>query len=350
MVSSQFSTIIGQSAPMQALLEKVEKIAASPTATVLIRGESGTGKELIARGIHVVGPKAQGPFIELNCASIPDMLLEAELFGYEMGAFTDARSRKKGLLELANHGTIFLDEIDSLSVNLQAKLLKIIDDKIFRRLGGIEEIRVDVRIIAATNANLEDAITAQRFREDLYYRLNVMTIELPPLRERDGDVFLLAQYFIDRYNKEYGKRVKGLATSAASLIKAYPWPGNVRELKNVIERAVLLETKEYLEAEDLVIDRRARNRKDPPESPEESKAGAAFDPSGASVPTVYASGPAAESIVIRIPEQGISFEEVEKRFLEESLKMTRWNVRRAARLLNMSYDAFRYRMQKHGLR
>lgn len=348
MASTQFPTIIGDSPAIAKLLEEVRIIAESSSSTVLVYGESGTGKQLIARGIHAAGPKSQGPFIELNCASIPEMLLEAELFGYEMGAFTDARNRKKGLLELANEGAIFLDEINSLSVNLQAKLLKVIDDKIFRRLGGVEEIAVNVRIIAATNTDLKEAIDAQTFREDLYYRLNVMSIELPPLRERGQDRFTLAQHFIERYNEEYGKKIKGLSESALSLVEAYSWPGNVRELKNMIERAVLLENKDFLDAEDLSIDRRSSSR----EGLEELLRPPSVSPPMESRPvsTVFAHDAVADDIVVQIPEQGISFEEVERRFLEESLKMTRWNVRRAARLLDMSYDTFRYRMQKYGLK
>ena len=251
-----FSNIMGESTQIHDLLKQVEKVAASPTATILIRGESGTGKELIARSIHTCSSNANGPFIELNCAAIPESLLEAELMGYEQGAFTDARARKKGLLELAHNGTIFLDEIDSLSLNLQAKLLKIIDDKMFRRLGGVEEIHVDLRIIAATNANLNTAIAKQQFREDLYYRLNVIALELPPLRDRGDDVVLVAEHFLQRYNTEYGKQVQGFTPGAIALMHAYSWPGNIRELKNVIERTVLLGEKTTLEPEDLPIDRR----------------------------------------------------------------------------------------------
>jgi transcriptional regulator with PAS, ATPase and Fis domain len=336
---------------MRTLLDNVEKIASSSAATVLIHGESGTGKQLVARGIHTAGPKARGPFIEINCASIPETLLEAELFGYEMGAFTDARNRKKGLLELASDGTLFLDEINSLSINLQAKLLKVIDDKVFRRLGGIEEIRVNIRIIAATNVDLRDAIAAYRFREDLYYRLQVMTIEIPPLRDRGDDILLLARSFLQRYNEEYDKRIKGFTPGAISLILDYPWPGNVRELKNVIERAVLLETRDYIEAEDLSIDRRTRARDDRPafgngaRTTRETEASADHQ-----IFRINSDDASPDGIVIRIPPGGVSFEAVEKRFLEESLKMTRWNARRAAQLLSMSYDTFRYRMQKHGLK
>jgi two-component system response regulator AtoC len=346
MDSLQFPKIIGKSTAIRTLLDQVKIIAESSSSTVLIYGESGTGKQLIARGIHAAGPKSQGPFIELNCASIPELLLEAELFGYEMGAFTDARNRKKGLLELANDGAIFLDEINSLSVNLQAKLLKVIDDKIFRRLGGVDKIAVDVRIITATNSDLKEAIAAQAFREDLYYRLHVMAIELPPLRDREDDRFLLAQHFIDRYNEEYSKQVKGLSESAISLVGSYSWPGNVRELKNMIERAVLLESKDYLEAEDLSINRCTGDRDEIeqllPQVPGKT--------APQITPTVLAHDTTANDIVVQIPEQGVSFEDVERRFLEESLKMSRWNVRRAARLLDMSYDTFRYRMQKHGLK
>lgn len=193
-----FANIIGNSPQIQEVLRKVEKIGASPATTVLLRGESGTGKDLIMQAIHACSPMGKGPFIELNCAAIPETLLEAELFGYEKGAFTDAHAQKKGLFELANGGTLFLDEIGGMTMSLQAKLLKVIDEKMFRRLGGVEEIHVAMRIAAATNVNLEDAIAKQRFREDLYYRLNVVSLEMPPLRDRGDDAVLIAEHFIAR--------------------------------------------------------------------------------------------------------------------------------------------------------
>lgn len=345
---TQLPEMIGESPQIRELMQNIEKVAVSPTATIMIRGESGTGKELVARNLHLCSADATGPFIELNCAAIPETLLEAELMGYEQGAFTDARSRKKGLLELAHNGTIFLDEIDGLSLNLQAKLLKVIDDKVFRRLGGVEEIRVEVRIIAATNADLEESISRKRFREDLYYRLNVISLELPPLRVRGNDLLLIAEHFIQRYNNEYGKHVVGLTQGAIILMQAYHWPGNVRELKNVLERAVLIGEKAVLDAEDLLIDRRGgqiRVRGDAkgPDVPAQLNG----QEGPVSSTTIDADGNG--GIRIRIPEEGVPFTEVEKGLLEESLKMTRWNVRRAARLLHMSYDTFRYRMQKYGL-
>lgn len=350
-----FADIVGNSPQIQEVLQKVEKIGASSTVTVLVRGESGTGKELIVRAIHTCNSNVKGPFIELNCAAIPETMLEAELFGYEAGAFTDARSRKKGLFELAHGGTMFLDEIGTMSMSLQAKLLKIIDEKVFRRLGGVEEIRVSARIVTATHVNLEDGIARGQFREDLYYRLNVMAIELPPLRERDGDVLLLTQHFLTRYNEEYGKQVKGLSPGAAALMVAYSWPGNIRELKNVIERAVLLGNKEILEPEDLSIDRRASS-----EAPLSSLASQGTDNGQVvterrrgrqqTASPVAAVTSTTDGIVIHIPENGVSLDAVEKGYIEEALRITRWNARQAARLLHLSYDTFRYRMQKHGLR
>lgn len=349
-----FSNIIGESKQIRDLLKRVKKVGASPTATILVRGESGTGKELIARSIHSCSHNAEGPFIELNCAAIPESLLEAELMGYEQGAFTDAKNRKKGLLELAHEGTIFLDEIDALSLNLQAKLLKVIDEKMFRRLGGVEEIKVQVRIIAATNAELEASIDKQQFREDLYYRLNVISIDLPPLRDRQNDVLLIAEHFIARYNSEYGKNVEGFTPGAIALLQSYHWPGNVRELKNVIERAVLLEDKAFLEAEDLSIDRRRRRRVAPSQvqSSVMSPVHNGLDSHPGAPDQLYQPTVATISngdLHIRIPEEGIAFEDIEKCCLEESLRMTRWNIRRAARLLSLSYDTFRYRMQKYDI-
>ncbi|MBI4551206.1 MAG: sigma-54-dependent Fis family transcriptional regulator [Candidatus Latescibacteria bacterium] len=348
---SSFADIVGNSPEIQEVLQKVEKISTSSTASVLIRGESGTGKELIARAIHACSSSMKGPFIELNCAAIPETMLEAELFGYEPGAFTDARSRKKGLFELAQGGTMFLDEIGVMSLNLQAKLLKVIEDKTLRRLGGVEEIRVAARIVTATNVPLEDLIVRDQFREDLYYRLNVMSVELPPLRDRGDDVLLIAKHFIARYNEEYNKTVKGLSTGAITLMKAYHWPGNIRELKNMIERAVLLGNREILEPEDFSIDRRVMT---PEGEPAGQNGQVAVERRrsrrGEDEPAATGDPPQDDIVVYIPPDTGVSLEAVEKRYIEEALRMTRWNARQAARLLHLSYDTFRYRMQKHGLR
>jgi two-component system response regulator AtoC len=243
--------VVGKSKPMQQIAEVVEKIATSKASTVLIQGDSGTGKELVAKAIHFKGGGKGKPFMEINCASLPDNLLESELFGYEKGAFTDAKARKKGLVELAEGGTLFLDEIGELSTGLQSRLLRLIETKRFRRVGGVEDIEVSTRVIAATNRDLGAAKKQGKFRDDLYFRLMVIPIYVPALRERKDDIPILASYFIDHFNKELGRAVRGLTREAVGVMMEYDWPGNVRELRNVIERAILLESKDLILAEHL---------------------------------------------------------------------------------------------------
>ena len=234
-----FGHLIGTSGPMRDVLAQVAQVAATAT-TVLIRGESGTGKELIAHALHYNSPRAQGPFVKVNCAALPETLMESELFGHERGAFTGALTRKKGRFELADGGTIFLDEIGEVSLATQAKLLRVLQEREFERVGGQGPLRVDVRIIVATNRDLERAIAERGFREDLYYRLNVFPIFLPPLRERKTDTLLLADHFVDKYARAHQKRVRRITTPAIDMLMRYHWPGNVRELENVIERAVIV--------------------------------------------------------------------------------------------------------------
>jgi DNA-binding NtrC family response regulator len=234
------SHFVGKSPAMQDVFRVVKKIGQSKATTVLITGESGTGKELVSRAIHD-SSNCEGPFVEINCGALPETLLESELFGHEKGAFTDAKSRKRGLVEIAENGTLFLDEIGEMGLTLQTRLLRLIENKTFRRVGGVEDLDVRCRIVAATNRNLEKAIEQSAFRKDLYYRLKVIPIDLPPLRERLADVPLIANYFIDHYNKELNKRVGRLSPQMVSVLQGYSWPGNVRELKNDIERAMLLE-------------------------------------------------------------------------------------------------------------
>ena len=226
--------------PMNEMLEMARKAAEADKTTILIQGESGTGKEVLAKAIHYHSPRSQGQMLELNCAAIPDTLLESELFGYEPGAFTDARRRKEGLLERASHGTLFLDEIGDMSMSTQAKLLRVLEEGSFTRLGGTRPISVDVRIIAATNKDLKAAVAAGRFREDLFYRLNVVPLTIPPLRERTEDIVPLALDLLQRFNRELKKNFTGFTPAAAELLNRYPWPGNIRELKNVIERTMIL--------------------------------------------------------------------------------------------------------------
>ena len=243
--------LIGKSGSLKKVLETVARVARSPSATVLLRGKTGAGKELIARQIHAQSARAQGPFVELNCSAIPDNLLESELFGYEKGAFTDARRSKKGVFEMASNGTVFLDEIGEMSPGLQSKLLKVIDEKCFRRLGGLHEVRVDTRIIAATHRDLAQLVRDGKFREDLYHRLNVVPVFLPPLRDRAEDVTLLVRHFTERFAHELGKSVPELTPEAEERLRAYSWPGNVRELRNVVERILLLEEDSAIRVEHL---------------------------------------------------------------------------------------------------
>lgn len=317
--------ILGNSQKMQEIKQVIRKIAQSNASTILIEGESGTGKDFIARVIHNMSSRANKSFIEVNCAALPENLIESELFGYERGAFTGAGTPKKGLFELANNGTIFLDEIGDMNYDLQAKLLKVIDNKTFRRLGSTTEITVDVRIIAATNRDLQAKMKGGTFREDLYWRLKVIPLFLPPLRERGDDVLLLSQNFIDHFNVEFKKHIHGLSPGATELFMTYHWPGNVRELKNVIERAMILITGDFITPEYL---------------PAEISQGGAAE---------AATKQAAESGEITIPNGGIDIEEVEKELLKKALVMAKGNQSRAAKLLNLGRDAFRYRIQKFGL-
>ena len=320
-----FDDIIGKSPKMQEIMMLIRKIAASNTTTILLEGESGTGKDFIARVIHNQSSRANKSFIDVNCAALPGNLIESELFGYERGAFTGAGNAKKGLFEISNGGTIYLDEIGDMNYDLQAKLLKVIDNKTFRRLGGTAEIMVDIRIIAATNRDLQAKIKAGVFREDLYWRLKVIPVYLPPLRERGEDILPLSQKFIDRLNIEFKKYIVGLSPETIKVFMAYQWPGNVRELRNVIERAMLLETGQYITPEHLPI--------------EMTQAG---DGKGLTQKSLDEFG-------ISIPEEGLDIETVERGLLKKALLMAKGNQSKAAKLLNLGRDAFRYRMQKFGL-
>src|SRR5688500_10605510 len=248
---SGLDAIIGNSPAMQQVKSLLGRIAASRASTVLLTGETGTGKDLAAKAIHFSSERANRAFVNITCSALPEQLLESELFGHERGAFTDARQQKRGLFETADGGTVFLDEIGEMTLGLQAKLLRFLEEKTFKRVGGLADIRVDVRVVAATNRDLEEDVKAGKFREDLFYRLQVMPVSLPPLRERRGDVALLASYYIDRYNREFRKKVRGLTPEAAKLLDQYHWPGNIRELKNAIERAMLLNDRERLEPDDF---------------------------------------------------------------------------------------------------
>ena len=315
------SSIIGESPAMGEVFELIEKIAKSQATTVLITGESGTGKDLVAKAIHYASERANRPFMNITCSALPETLLESELMGHERGSFTDARTLKKGLFELADAGTVFLDEIGDMGVLLQAKLLRFLQEKTFKRVGGVKDITVDVRIIAATNRDLSKAVQDGRFREDLYYRLKVIPINLPPLRARKDDIPHLVNYFIDGFNQEFKKSTKGVSQESMEQLMSYSWPGNVRELRNVIERAMILENKPELQVEDL---------------PHEIRDPAPANP--ASVPDGF-----------RLPETGFPLRDIEQEMVKQALDKTRGNQTRAARLLSISRDALRYKMKKYGL-
>jgi DNA-binding NtrC family response regulator len=305
--------IVGASPAMRAVKALLRRVAASPASTVLLTGETGTGKDLAAKTLHYNSARAQRPFVNITCSAIPEQLLESELFGHERGAFTDARQQKRGLFEIADGGTVFLDEIGEMTPTLQAKLLRVLEDKTFKRVGGLQDIRVDVRVVAATNRDLSQAVREGKFREDLFYRLKVMPIHLPPLRERTGDIPLLAQFFVDAFNREFKKRVAGITPKGLALLESDPWPGNVRELRNAIERAMLLTDGDWLQPDDFAI---------VPQS-----VGAQF----------------------RLPENGVNLDEVERNFLVQALERAGWNQTSAAKLLGLNRDQVRYRMEKFGL-
>ena len=307
--------IVGESAAMESLRQMVAKIAASPASTVLLTGESGTGKDLVAKTIHYSSGRASRPFMNITCSALPEQLLESELFGHERGAFTDARLQKRGLLESADGGTVFLDEIGEMVPALQAKLLRVLEEKSFKRVGGATDIRVDVRVVAATNRNLEEQVAKGGFRSDLYYRLNVLPMRLPALREHPDDVSALVNFFIDGFNTEFKKRITGVSAAAAALLKGYGWPGNVRELRNVVERAMLLAEGTQLEAHDF----------------------------GA----LKAGGAATDAF--DLPAPGVDLEELERSLVVQALRRAGGNQTKAAALLGLNRDQIRYRVEKFGL-
>ncbi|MBI5657927.1 MAG: sigma-54-dependent Fis family transcriptional regulator [Geobacter sp.] len=312
--------IIGKSKHMGNVMEMMNKVAKSEASTVLIQGESGTGKELVAKWIHYASSRAEKPFVAINCAAVPSTLLESELFGHEKGSFTDAKVTKKGLFELADGGTVFLDEIGDMEVGMQAKLLRFLEDRNFRRIGGTKAISVDVRIISATNKDLLKAIEDKHFRNDLYYRLQVIPIYLPPLRERKDDILLLVQHFIEVFNREFNKCVKGVSSMAEKMLVDYGWPGNIRELKNVVERAIILGNEDTLLLEHLPLEIVAKSS------------------SSVTPPTT----------TFKLPPEGVDIEEVEKELIRQALENCDWNQSKAAKKLSLGIDAFRYRMKKFG--
>ena len=325
------TNIVGRSRPMQKVFNLIRKVADSSASTVLLQGKSGTGKDLVAKAIHFASDRADKPFMNITCSAISETLMESELFGHEKGAFTDARQQKKGLLELAKDGTVFLDEIGEMGLALQAKLLRFLEDKTFMRVGGARDIQVDVRVIAATNRDLQEAVATGEFREDLYFRLKVIPIHLPALKNRKEDIPDLVAYFINRFNKEFRKNTQGISEEMMNCLMNYDWPGNVRELKNIMERAMILETRDQLDLDDL---------------PEEI---VQFDGDRKEGPKTAATAQGSGSTGIVLPEGGVSLKDAEFELIRQALDATGGNQSKAARLLRISRDTLRYKMKKFGL-
>ena len=308
--------VVGDSDVMVGVRSLLQKIAASPASTVLLTGESGTGKDLAAKVLHYASDRAGKPFMNITCSALPEALLESELFGHERGAFTGADRQKRGLLESADGGTVFLDEIGEMVPGLQAKMLRFLEEKSFKRVGGSADIVVDVRVVAATNRKLETEVKEGRFREDLYYRLNVLPIELPPLRARTGDLPLLVNYYVDAYNREFRKRVRGVEPNAMEALKTYGWPGNVRELRNVVERAMLLADGPTLTLGDF---------------------------------PVASASHARLTEQVELPAAGIDLEQLERSLVVQALARSDWNQTKAAGMLGLNRDQIRYRVEKFKL-
>ncbi len=308
--------IVGESEAIANVRALLRKIASSPASTVLLTGESGTGKDLAAKVLHYTSQRAGKPFMNVTCSALPETLLESELFGHERGAFTGADRQRRGLFETADGGTVFLDEIGEIVPALQAKLLRFLEEKTFKRVGGVADIRVDVRVIAATNRKLEEEVREGRFREDLYYRLNVLTITLPPLRERARDIPLLLKYYVDSFNTEFKKRVQGIAAEALERLQAYAWPGNIRELRNAVERAMILGEGKLLTSADFPMLAGARPRL---------------------------------TETVELPAHGINLDELERSLVVQALDRCGWNQTRAAALLGLNRDQIRYRIEKFKL-
>ena len=314
--------VIAESGPMRDVLNFVRRVAASEATTILLEGENGTGKDLVAKTLHYQSLRQAEPFIAINCAAIPDSLLESELFGYEKGAFTDARAQKRGIFELADKGTLFLDEVGEIPLMLQAKLLRVLEEQSFRRLGGLKDIQLDLRVVAATNKNLREAVKEGAFRQDLYFRLNVIQILIPPLRDRAEDIVPLTRFFIEHYNRKFKRNIEGVTDASAKLLLYHDWPGNVRELRNAIERAMILEESSLITPASLPI--------------------AISRPDG--------DAPRDTSVAAAIPSDGLSLEDNERSLLVRALEKTNGNQTQAARLLRVTRDTLRYKMKKFNLR
>ena len=324
-VKFDFSSIIGQSPAMQRIFNIAGRIIQRKWVTVLIRGETGTGKEVMARAIHYNSFNQFQSFVEINCNALPENLLESELFGYEKGAFTDAKTQKKGLFELAQNGTLFLDEIGEISLAMQVKLLKALEEKKIRRLGGTEDIHINTRIISATNRNLQEAVKENRFRNDLYYRLNVVTLHLPALRERGDDIILLANHFLKHFAEEYESPLQEFTPEAESLLKSYQWPGNVRELQHTIERIALLADGDKVTPDML------------------------YETIDSETPAVMSEKRQSTHLMIDIPSEGMSLDDGEKVLIEAVLNSTDWNKRKTTQILKISRPRLDRKIEKYSL-
>jgi two-component system response regulator AtoC len=355
-----YHDVVGESQRMQDLMSFVNKVASSEATTILIQGESGTGKDLISRAIHFESRRKDKPLIIINCSAIPETLMEAELFGHEKGAFTDAKAMKKGLFEQADGGTLFLDEIGELSGLLQAKLLRVLEEQVIRRVGGVRDQEVDVRVIAASNRDLERAVREGTFRQDLYYRLAIISLFLPPLRDRREDILPLVNFFIERYNRRFRKSVRGITPETRELLTKYDWPGNVRELKNAIERAMILEDDDILRSDYLpfsvgspLSSLTAFEHSSGGNVAAGAAAGAAFGAAAGAAPGTQQ--PEFQVVNgktlprLSIPECGTSLEEIEHCLVEMAMSQANRNQTQAAKLLDISRDALRYKLKKFGL-
>jgi transcriptional regulator with PAS, ATPase and Fis domain len=310
--------IVGTSAGINKIRKEIH-VVGNADATVLLEGETGTGKELVARALHAASPRASGPFVAINCGAIPKELMESELFGHQRGAFTGAQKDQIGKFQLADHGTLLLDEISELSAEAQTKLLRAVEEQEFYPVGSAEMARVDVRILASTNRNLREMVGRKLFREDLFFRLNVYVMALPPLRERGDDILLLTEHFIAQFNQKFGKKFQTLSPEAKAILWEHPWPGNVRELRNAIERLILYEEGSVITKQHLQF----------------------LTPAAPAIP--------AESS-FQLPDSGIDFEEVEKSLILQALQKAKWNKTKAAKLLHLSSPTFSYRVDKYGLK
>jgi two-component system, NtrC family, response regulator AtoC len=311
-----FDRIVGEAPALAVVKTLLKKVATSPASTVLLTGESGTGKDLAAKVLHYNSSRASKPFMNITCSALPEALMESELFGHERGAFTGADRQKRGLFETADGGTVFLDEIGEMVPGLQAKLLRFLEEKTFKRVGGSVDIHVDVRVVSATNRNLRDEVKDGRFREDLFYRLNVLPINLPPLRERADDIPRLVTFYVDAYSKEFKKRVRAVAPDVMRHLQEYSWPGNIRELRNAVERAMLLAEGDTLQTEDFAV----------------AQAGAVR-----------------LGEKVELPADGINLDELERSLVVQALERTIWNQTKAAALLGLNRDQIRYRVDKFQL-